>query len=32
MLAKFADHLPLYRQEKIFDRIGLAIAHSTLAH
>ncbi|MBG5567908.1 transposase [Pseudomonas aeruginosa] len=32
MLAKFADHLPLYRQEKNFGRIGLAIAHSTLAH
>ncbi len=26
MVAKFADHLPLYRQEKIFGRAGLAIA------
>ncbi|WP_252406206.1 IS66 family transposase, partial [Escherichia coli] len=24
MVAKFADHLPLYRQEKIFGRAGLA--------
>lgn len=31
MIAKFADHLPLYRQEKIFGRAGLAIARSTLA-
>jgi transposase len=31
MLAKFADHLPLYRQEKIFGRSGLMIARSTLA-
>ncbi len=31
MVAKFADHLPLYRQEKIFGRAGLAIPHSTLA-
>ncbi|MDU1242468.1 MAG: IS66 family transposase [Pseudomonas aeruginosa] len=31
MVAKFADHLPLYRQEKIFGRAGLAIARSTLA-
>ncbi len=31
MVAKFADHLPLYRQEKIFDRAGLAIPRSTLA-
>ncbi|ERK98729.1 hypothetical protein O999_02055 [Pseudomonas putida LF54] len=30
MVAKFADHLPLYRQEKIFGRAGLAIARSTL--
>ena len=32
MIAKFADHLPLYRQESIFDRAGLAIPRSTLAH
>ncbi len=31
MVAKFADHLPLYRQEKIFGRAGLAISRSTLA-
>lgn len=31
MVAKFADHLPLYRQEKIFGRAGLMIARSTLA-
>jgi len=27
----FLDHLPLYRQERIFERAGLAIARSTLA-
>lgn len=31
LVAKFADHLPLYRQEKIFGRAGLAIPRSTLA-
>lgn len=31
MVAKFADHLPLYLQKKIFGRAGLAIARSTLA-
>ncbi len=31
IVAKFADHLPLYRQEKIFGPAGLAIARSTLA-
>jgi transposase len=31
MVAKFADHLPLYRQEKISGRAGLPIARSTLA-
>ena len=31
MVAKFADHLPFYRQEKIFGRAGLMIARSTLA-
>lgn len=31
MIAKFADHLPLYRQELIFGRAGLAIARSILA-
>jgi transposase len=31
LVAKYADHLPLYRQEAIFGRAGLAIARSTLA-
>ena len=31
LVAKYADHLPLYRQETIFARAGLAIARSTLA-
>ena len=31
LVAKFADHLPLYRQEKIFGRAGFEIARSTLA-
>jgi transposase len=31
MVAKYADHLPLYRQEKIFGRAGLEIPRSTLA-
>jgi transposase len=31
LVAKFADHLPLYRQEAIFGRAGLAISRSTLA-
>jgi transposase len=31
MVAKYADHLPLYRQEKIFGRAGLVISRSTLA-
>lgn len=31
LVAKYADHLPLYRQEKIFGRAGLGIARSTLA-
>jgi transposase len=30
MVAKFADHLPLYRQETIFGRAGYAIPRSTL--
>ena len=30
MVAKFADHLPLYRQEAIFGRAGYAIPRSTL--
>ncbi|MQU66565.1 transposase, partial [Pseudomonas sp. FSL R10-1350] len=31
MIAKYADHLPLFRQEQIFGRAGLAIPRSTLA-
>ncbi len=30
LVAKYADHLPLYRQESIFARAGFAIARSTL--
>ncbi|EWM40286.1 transposase IS66 family protein [Bordetella holmesii 35009] len=30
LVAKFADHLPLYRQEGIFARAGLALPRSTL--
>lgn len=31
LVAKYQDHLPLYRQESIFARTGLAIPRSTLA-
>lgn len=31
MIAKYADHLPLYRQAQIFARAGVAIPRSTLA-
>lgn len=31
LVAKYADHLPLYRQEGIFGRAGLTIPRSTLA-
>ena len=31
LIAKYADHLPLYRQETLFGRAGLAIPRSTLA-
>ena len=31
LVAKYQDHLPLYRQEGIFGRAGLAIPQSTLA-
>ena len=31
LVAKFLDHLPLYRQEHIFERAGMAISRSTLA-
>lgn len=29
-VAKYADHLPLYRQEKIFERAGMRLSRSTL--
>jgi transposase len=31
LIAKYIDHLPLYRQEAIFARAGLALPRSTLA-
>jgi transposase len=31
LIAKYLDHLPLYRQEYIFARAGMAISRSTLA-
>lgn len=31
MIAKFADHLPLYRQQAMFGGAGLAVPRSTLA-
>jgi len=31
LVAKYADHLPLYRQEGIFGRAGLTLPRSTLA-
>lgn len=30
--SKYKDHLPLYRQEGIFQRMGVDIARNTLAH
>jgi len=30
LVAKYGDHLPLYRQERIFERAGFAIPQSTL--
>ncbi len=32
LVAKFLDHLPLYRQQAVFERAGMVIARSTLAH
>ena len=32
ILSKYEDHLPLYRQEKIWQRIGIDIARSTLCN
>lgn len=31
LVNKYADHLPLYRQEKIFERAGMKLSRSTLA-
>jgi transposase len=31
LIAKYLDHLPLYRQESIFERAGLALSRTTLA-
>lgn len=31
LVAKYSDHLPLYRQERIFGRAGVQIPRSTLA-
>lgn len=31
LVAKYADHLPLYRQDTIFGRAGLPMPRSTLA-
>lgn len=31
LVAKYADHLPLYRQQKIFERAGVKLSTSTLA-
>ena len=31
LIAKYADHLPLYRQEEIYGRSGVPIARSTMA-
>ncbi|SHI12234.1 IS66 family transposase [Pollutimonas bauzanensis] len=31
LVAKYGDHMPLYRQEKIFERAGLALSRSTMA-
>ena len=31
LIAKYLDHAPLYRQESIFERAGLALPRSTLA-
>ena len=31
LVAKYLDHLPLYRQEHIFERAGLGLSRSTLA-
>lgn len=32
VVCKYEDHLPLYRQERILQRIGIDISRSTLSH
>lgn len=32
LISKFADALPFYRQEKIFDRLGVEIGRATMAN
>src|SRR3989304_1742936 len=32
MTAKYADALPLYRQEKIFERMGVELSRATMAN
>ena len=32
LVSKYADHLPLYRQERIFQRMDIDIPRSTLCH
>lgn len=32
LTAKFVDHLPLYRQEKIFARLGVEISRATMSN
>lgn len=32
MTQKYVERLPLYRQEKQFKRIGLALSHQTIAN
>lgn len=32
IVSKFADGLPLYRQEKIFDRLGIELPRATMAN
>ncbi|WP_415834827.1 IS66 family transposase, partial [Kerstersia similis] len=31
LVAKYADHLPLYRQEVIYARAGVKLSRSTMA-
>lgn len=31
IISKYADHLPLYRQEKIFERLGIELKRQTMA-